>query len=55
MTRGVPPWARERDPDPADVAEAVAGADALVYCTDCGLSHPATRTDAGYEMDCPNR
>jgi len=34
-------------------AQAVAGADALVYCPTCETSHPATRTEAGYDVDCP--
>ncbi len=36
-----------------DRARAVADADALVYCPACETSHPATRTDDDYVVDCP--
>ncbi len=41
--------------DERERAQAVAGADALVYCPDCETSHPAMRTDDGYDVMCPSQ
>jgi len=58
MTPDMPTYERREQTytdDERERAQAVAGADALVYCSDCETSHPAMRTDDGYDVVCPNQ
>jgi len=58
MTRAALPSYERREQtynDELDRAKTVADADALVYCPECATSHPATRTDDGYAVDCPTQ